>query len=133
MGGCPSADRGRSSVYEGRMSQMRVWANADRSRGVPFAKTFIRRIGNDSPLASRVCDRGGSTAWDELCPVRNTPYLVSIEALGFAPFSERFENIFQDLDITLTRSAPILQSIHADAWDIKTEDGRRYIHRLATT
>lgn len=84
------------------MSQMRIWADPDKTHGVPFAKTFLTPIGNDSPLASRVCDAGGTTAWDELTPTRNTPYLVTVDAPGFAPFAETFPNVFQDLDITLT-------------------------------
>lgn len=83
------------------MSQMRIWADPAHTRGVPFAKTLITPIGGDSPLASRMTDAGGSTAWDELCPQRGVPYVVSIEAPGFAPFAERFENLFEDLDITL--------------------------------
>lgn len=84
------------------MSQLRVWADDARTKGVAFAKTFITPIGNTSPLASRVCDAGGSTAWDELCPQRNTPYLLEIAAPGFRVYSERHENIFQDIDVTLT-------------------------------
>lgn len=85
------------------MSQMRIWSGTpQQSPGVPFAKTFLTPIGNDSPLASRVCDAGGTTAWDELNPTRNTPYLVTVEAPGFAPYGEVHPNVFQDIDITLT-------------------------------
>lgn len=86
------------------MSQMRIWANPEQTIGVGCARTLITPIGHDSPLASRVTEPGGSTAWDELCPQANTPYIVSVEAAGFAPFSERFNNIFEDIDITLTPS-----------------------------
>ncbi len=84
------------------MSQMRIWANPEKTIGVGCARTLITPIGNDSPLASRVTEPGGSTAWDELCPQAHTPYLVTVEAAGFLPYAERHENIFQDLDIVLT-------------------------------
>lgn len=119
------------------MSQMRVWANPEKTIGVGCARTLITPIGNDSPLASRVTEPGGTTAWDELCPQAHTPYLVTIEAAGFAPFSERFENIFQDLDIVLTPGSgpgPTpggVRRLRLDHTDLLDPDGHRVYLRGA--
>lgn len=37
-----------------------------------------------------------------------------------------------DVPIVLPRAIPILQRIHADGWDIKQDDGSRYVHNQAT-
>lgn len=116
------------------MSQMRVWANPAQTIGVPFAKTFITPIGNTSPLASRMTDSVGSTAWDELCPHPNTPYIVTIDAPGFEHFEQRFENIFQDLDIPLTPTGvPLSRLVGIDhhAHRMVNERGERVYGRGA--
>lgn len=108
------------------MSQMRIWADPAQTRRVPYAKTFITPSGGSSPLASRVCDGGGSTAWDELCPTRNTPYTVSVEADGYEPFAQEYANLFEDIDISLTASssggsAPAFSRLHLDRNELKND------------
>lgn len=112
------------------MSQMRIWGNPEQTVRVPYAKTYITPIPGASPLASRVCDIDGTTAWDELNPERNVPYVVTVDAPGFAPYRERHDNLFQDIDISLKPAAQqsgrlYVQNYDNQRFDFMTEnDGK---------
>lgn len=81
------------------MSQTRVRT----PDGAPVAgATVMLAPPGSSPLASRVTDLAGNTAWDELHPQPNVPYKLSIDHPGYTHFEDTYPNVYTDIEIELT-------------------------------
>lgn len=114
------------------MSQTRLH-NASTGQRIPFEKVLLALAGSDDPLASRMTDHDGATAWDELQPQPNTPYRLIVQAPGFQPFAQDYPTVYTDIDITLTPiTSGLSPLVRIERHRFVTADGRRVFLKMTS-